>query len=291
MRRVHRRQCLAAAWMCLTALATVGGAQAPVFRSTADAVTVDVSVRRGNRPVTGLTVGDFVLTDNGVAQEIASLSYEALPIDVTVLLDVSGSVSGDTMDMLRRSIADLRKDLRRDDRLRLVAFNMQVRRVLDVDAPASALDAAFGALATGGSSAVFDAVAVALAFPGAANRRQFIALLTDGQDNASITTAAEVLDVARRTTPTVSVLLASPLRQQPTGVFADLAAATGGIATTVMPSDRLGDGFRRVLERFRSSYVLTFSPKGVRREGRHALDVRVARGGLDVRARREYIVR
>jgi hypothetical protein len=58
-----------------------------------------------------------------------------------------------------------------------------------------------------------------------------------------------------------------------------------------MPSDRLGDGFRRVLEQFRSSYVLTFSPKDVPREGRHALDVRVTRSGVNVRARREYIVR
>jgi Ca-activated chloride channel family protein len=264
--------------------------QVPVFRTSGDAVTVDVSVRRGNRPVTDLTVADFVLTDNGVEQQIAALSYEAQPIDVTVVLDISGSVSGETGEMLRRSVGDLRRDLRPVDRLRVVVFNMQVRRLLDLDAPPGALDAVLPTLVATGNSALYDALAVTLAAPSPPDRRPFIALFSDGLDNASITSAADLLEVARRTRPTVSVLLATPIRERPSGVYADLAAETGGIVTAIMPSDRLGDGFRRILEQFRSSYVLTFVPRGVPRTGRHALEVRVKRSGLDVRARREYVL-
>ena len=63
--------------------------QAPnaTFRTGVDAVAVEASVRRGNRPVTGLKIGDFQLLDNGVPQQISDLNYERLPIDVTVLLE------------------------------------------------------------------------------------------------------------------------------------------------------------------------------------------------------------
>jgi hypothetical protein len=131
---------------------------------------------------------------------------------------------------------------------------------------------------------------VAFATPTPPDRRSFVALFSDGQDNASITSPDDLFAVAARTTTTMSLLLASPVRRAPSGLFARLAADTGGVATAVMPSDRLGDGFRRALDQFRASYVLTFVPQGVPLSGRHRLDVRVNRPGVEVRARREYIV-
>ena len=55
---------------------------APVFRASADVVSVEASVRRDRRPVVGLTAADFTLLDNGVQQQITDVSYEKLPIDV-----------------------------------------------------------------------------------------------------------------------------------------------------------------------------------------------------------------
>ena len=44
-----------------------------------------------------------------------------------------------------------------------------------------------------------------------------------------------------------------------------------------------------MLREFRSSYVLYFTPHGVEPAGAHALEVRVRRAGVDVRARRGYV--
>lgn len=284
------RRLVSVAVLGVAALAPLAAQQETPFRASVDAVTVDVSVQRGGRPVSGLQVSDFTLTDNGVAQTIAGMTYERLPIDVTVLLDVSGSVSGAVMDMLRRSIADLQRDLQPADRLRLVAFNMRAQRLLAAGGTGTSLDGAFAALTPGGSSAVLDALVIALTSRVQPDHRHLVVLFSDGKDNASVSTPELLLDVARRTTPTVSVVLATPLREMPTGVYADLANETGGSVTPLMSNERLGDSLRRALDQFRSSYVLTFSPAGVSRAGDHLLDVRVSRQGVQVRARRGYSI-
>ena len=63
-------------------------------RATSDLVPVPVSVRRGTEFVSGLAAGDFELYDNGVRQEVATVSPATLGIDVSLVVDTSGSVIG-----------------------------------------------------------------------------------------------------------------------------------------------------------------------------------------------------
>ncbi len=273
------------------AVARAGAQDATVFRSNVDAVTVGVSVQRSGRPVSDLTPADFDLTDNGVAQTIAALSYEKLPIDLTVLLDVSTSVNGRLLDQLRRAVLDLRKSLQPQDRLRLVAVNMRILRVIDFDAPPSAIDAAFSGMTTGGASAVLDALAVSLASAAPPDRRQFAVIFTDGKDSISINTPDMLLDTARRTTAAVSIVLATPLRRPADRIYTDLANETGGSVVSLLPGETFGGMLQRALDQFRSSYVLTYTPTGVERTGAHTIGVRVKRSGVDVRARKGYEVR
>jgi VWFA-related protein len=279
---------------------------AATFRSGADVVTVEAAVRRDKRPLTGLKITDFELLDNGVAQEISDLNYERLPIDVTVVLDVSASVTGAVLDQLRQSVRQLKADLGARDRLKLIAFNMQVRRLVDFDSPAGAADTAFASLSGHGSSAIFDSVAVALAAPAPEGRRQLIVLFSDGQDSSSITDPEVLFEVARRTTPTVDIVLASAVAEHMASPFArspgrppitigrlydQLARETGGTVVATSTGDSLASTFRRVLADFRSSYVLYYTPRGVDRAGAHTLQVRVKLDGTEVRARRGYMWR
>ena len=275
------------------------------FRTGADVVAVEASVRREKRPVTGLKTSDFELLDNGVPQQISDLSYERLPIDVTVALDVSASVTGAVLDQLRQSVRQLKTDLGPRDRLKLVAFNMQIRRLADFAAPAAATDAAFASLSGRGSSAIFDAVAVQLAAPAPEARRQLIVLFTDGKDSSSISDPDTLFDVARRTTATVDIVLASaaPERSNATPyarspgrppitvgrMYDQLARETGGLVVPTAAGESLASTFRRTLTDFRASYVLYFTPQGVALSGSHTIDVRVKQDGTDVRARRGYV--
>ena len=298
-----------------------GAAQAPVrqvptFRASADVVTVDVSVRDGSRVVTGLSADQFVVLDNGVPQRVTDVSYGRLPIDVTVALDVSYSVTGRLLDQLRRAVGELMRDLRGDDRLKLILFNMRVSRVVDYTTDVAAVEAAIGTAAAGGGSSVRDALAVALVSASAPERRQLVVVFTDAADSSSTLAPDDLLDLAQRTNASVasvvpplvqvapvrpsaflartvvSSLFVRPAAAEGARLLERLAVETGGTQLRVTTRGSLGATFRRVLENFRSSYVLHFTPQGVERGGFHTLEVGVkGREGLTVRARRGYFWR
>jgi hypothetical protein len=72
-------------------------------------------------------------------------------------------------------------------------------------------------------------------------------------------------------------------------VLTHLARETGGEVVTMQPNGSIAQTFKRVLDDFRSSYVLHFAPQGVAAGGVHTLDVRVTRSGVAVRARKSYV--
>ena len=129
---------------------TVLAQQAPTFRTRADAVAVDVSVRDGTRVISNLTAGDFDVLDNDVPQQVTDVTFGKVPIDVTIVLDVSQSVSGATLERLRRGILQLMRDLNKEDRLKLMTFNMRVSRIIDFTANPSEVERALPTALGGG---------------------------------------------------------------------------------------------------------------------------------------------
>ena len=286
-------------------------AQQPTFRSGAAAVVVDVNVRdRNGRPITNLGLNDFEVLDNAVAQKVHDLSYGKVPIDVTIALDVSHSVTGDTLTRLRQAVVQLMRDLEKEDRLKLVLFNMRVDRTMDFSWDAKAVEAAIRTATAGGGTALLDTVSVAMVSASAPDRRQLIVVFTDGSDSSSTTTPEVLASVAQRTHATLTFVMpgvsspitiqsGSPLppitisRQRAIrGPLHDflttLARDTGGSVLPVARGVDLTAAFRRVLSDFRSTYVLYYTPREVERAGYHAIQVNVKRDGATVRARRGY---
>jgi VWFA-related protein len=282
--------------------------QQPTFRANVDLVTVDVSVRAGKRVVTGLTAADFEILDNNVAQEVADLSYEKLPIDVTVGLDVSQSVNGVLLDQLRTAVRQLVRDLTKQDRLKLVTFNQRIGRVIDFTTDVPAVSAAVKQVTAAGGTSLLDAIAVALVSASDTTRRQLVVMFSDGRDVHSISDGPMVVDVARRGNATLNLVRSIPARRSTVSddqvsvlpperaltpeqqFYTTLTGETGGLVVPlVAPGGDVTSIFRRLLSEFRSCYVLRFTPRGVDRGGYHTLAVRVKRPErLDVRARRGY---
>ena len=275
------------------------GQDAPpqTFRSAAAAVTVDVTVRdRSRRAITGLGPADFEVLDNGVRQRVTEVSYERLPIDVTVALDVSYSVTGDLLERLRRGVSQLMGDLGRPDRLKLILFNMRVTRSMDFTRDVKSVERSIRGAAAGGGTALLDTVSVALVSASSPDRRQLIVVFTDGSDTSSTTSPSTIIEVAGHARATVTFVVpttaptpvitfssaipiviptpaapaALPLPLPLSPLLATLAKETGGSVLPVGATADLSAAFRRVLEEFRSAYVLYYTPTGVDRAGYHA---------------------
>jgi VWFA-related protein len=181
-------------------------AQPPqIFRTATDAVLVDVSVRDGGRTVTGLRAEDFILTDNGVRQRIESVEATAVPIDLTLVVDVSGDPAGrwtpraspaKVAAEVEAQLADVRRILRPDDRLRVFAIERTIQQVAALS-PVSSL-APLRQMEIDGLSALYDTLAAALLQPVEPARRHVVIAATKGRDTISSIDARAVRTIAER---------------------------------------------------------------------------------------------
>jgi len=175
------------------------------FRTNTDVVFVDVSVRDGGRPVTGLRAEDFTLTDNGVRQRVESVEATAVPIDLTIVVDVSGNArspwgvrttTAKVTEYVQAEVARLGRLLRPEDRLRVLAVDRRVQQVLPLTAATSM--SPVRRIECDGLASLYDTLAAALLQPVEPARRHVVIASTKGQDNISAVTADAVRGIAER---------------------------------------------------------------------------------------------
>lgn len=279
--------------MLVAVVVAAPAARQVVFRSSVASVTVDVSVRREGRTVADLGVADFELRDSDVVQQIADVTRETLPIDVTFIIDLSGSVQGPLLAALTRSIAAVGQQLRDTDRASVVTFNHQVRQLRPLTPGGWPAGLELGTPT--GLTSLFDALTVALITPPEIGHRRMAIVFTDGIDTTSFLDGAGVVEIARRATTSVFTVALSEgtvrRAEKPAheALFRVLADTTGGALEVLQRDEDVSRSFAQAFEDFRTSYVLHYTYEGPARAGWHPLVVRVTRPGLfEVRARQGY---
>lgn len=128
------------ALICFWALSN--GAQEPTFRAGVTVVRVDAQVLEGGRSVPGLSAGDFVVRDEGAPQPIAYFAHESDPLDLLLLLDVSGSMRRHLEEMARAARRAAGR-LRPGDRAGIMFFSRRTELALALTADRDALEQAF----------------------------------------------------------------------------------------------------------------------------------------------------
>ena len=261
-------------------------AQGATFSSRVDAVRVDVLVTDNGQPVLGLTPSDFEVADNGVPQQVDLVSFDEIPLNAILVVDMSNSVDGDRRERLLRGAGALLGGLKPDDQAALVTFSHVVRRgtglTKDVGAVRAALERAAGVGDTGVIDGTFAGMMVAESDVG----RGLLIVFSDGVDTSSWLPASAVLDTARRSgVVSYAVSVRSAIRP---AFLEELTALTGGRLFEVERTQNLESVFLGVLEEFRHRYLVSYTPRGVTASGWHQLDVRVKRRGT-VKARPGYL--
>ena len=268
--------------------------QRAVFRGATDIVSVSVSVRTVEKAVAGLKASDFELKDNGVVQSIESFSIETLPIDVTLLLDLSGSVAGPRLDRLKHGVVETAGLLHPDDRLRLIGMQSELHQVFPFQAGGSTPNVE--SLSASGGTSLYDGLAAVMMRAVEPERRQLIVAYTDGQDTISILPIETVREMAGLADAVVQIVVPTIRGPRSSGMetvpgaslLNDLASRTGGQLFWMDLAGPIGEAFKQAIDDFRTSYVLRYTPQGVKRPGWHELSVRVTTGNYEVRARKGY---
>jgi VWFA-related protein len=293
----------------------IAAPQQPRFSSGTEAVQVDVEVKSGNRPVTGLGASDFELRDSGVLQNIRVVSFEVVPVSVLMALDASSSVKGDALAHLKDAARAAIQALTPQDEAALVTFSERVSLKSPWTRDRAALMSAIDRLDASGATALHDGLFTAMSLRGNASGRVLVLAFTDGLDTASWLDAPAVLESARATDVLVYGVSAASsftarsaeesaimLRQRPAMhrwfdedpilfphmLLEKVADATGGEMVYVNGTRDLAATFRSIVEGFKQRYLIAYTPAGVPAKGWHPIEVRVKGRRAAVRARRGY---
>jgi len=269
----------------LLAAGTGALAQAPSFSSEIEAVRVDVLVTDNGRLVQGLEPGDFEILDNGVPQKVELASFEEIPLNVVLALDMSASLDTGQVEHLRTAGKTLLDGLKKTDQAALVTFSHIVSQGSPLTSSFDRIRAALDQTATWGQTSLVDASFTGMMIGESDVGRSLLIVFTDGIDTRSWLTAEAVLETAKRCDV---VVYGIEVGRQRSSFPRDLSAATGGRLIEVESTKDLNATFRGILEEFRQRYLISYSPQGVTAGGWHRLDVRVKGRSFIVRARPGY---
>jgi VWFA-related protein len=261
--------------------------QSPAFSSKVEAVRVDVLVTDNGQPVRGLGPGDFEIVDNGVPQVVDLVSFDEVPLNVILALDMSDSVAGERLDQLRSAGERVLAALKTGDQAALVAFSHAVQLGARLTGDVASVQAVLAAAQSSGQTALIDGTYAGIMVGESDAGRALLIVFSDGVDTSSWLRADAVLDTARRADVVVyGVSVMSRLKPE---FLREITSLTGGRLFEIEKTTNLALTFLGILEEFRHRYLVSYTPKGVAKDGWHKLDVRVKNRRATIKARPGYL--
>ena len=268
------------------AVSVAGAAQ--TYKSRVESVRLDALVLDRGQPVLGLTADDFEIRDNGAPQTVTLLGAGALPLDVILLLDMSGSLSVQRLEALRAAGGALLDALGPADRAALVTFSREIHRAQPLTHDVGGVRRALERETPSGPTVLVDAMFAAIGMTDPGDRRSLLIVFSDGLDTASWLQPDAVVRAAERSDVVIYAVSTSSAKHAP-GLLRQVTDSTGGQLLEV-DSASLSTAFTRVLNEFRQRYVLSYTLSSAPSDGWHRLDVRVRNRDLTVKARPGYRV-
>jgi VWFA-related protein len=248
---------------------------------TATARVVDLQ----NRAIGDLKPEDFEVTESGEPREIISVKPVAAPVNLVLLLDVSGSVD-EYVNFIRKAARNFVNTVDKNDRVAVVLFNDDVKVLAGFTTDKTKLSASLDSFDAGGGTAYYDAIGYTLTetLRPLKGDRTAIVILTDGDDNRSFipfdALAGSIQESGALIYPLyVPTSLAAqgatqdlnaavdPLRQRYLNVSltskareegAQLAKLSGGVYYPITQLNQIQKAYEDIALQLRSAYDVTF---------------------------------
>ena len=300
----------------LVAIAFTVAAGAEQFKSGVEAVYLDVTVQAPDGTIVrGLTKDDFQIFEENVPQEVAVFSAEPAPISVGVLIDTSGSMTGERIAAAIRAAGALGRSLRPDDLWSISTFDFYRRTLIPWRPFNAAIIQSLQATPTGGTTELFKAVTEMVPFmQDTPHRKRAMLVITDGIDNSVIATlmrqqarpgpggalpdvgVTESLAKAQDALRSGEVLLyalginvASKAGAVHLPSLQRLAEPTGGTAMVASSLREVEETAQRIADELRQQYTLGFYPQKAADGQYRRLQVTTRNTAYRVRTRAGYL--
>lgn len=255
--------------------------QGPVatFRAYADLVLIPVTVTDSvNRFVLGLQKEDFHLFEDGVEQNVAHFSGEDAPLSVGVVFDESGSMAY-KIRTSREAAAQLLNTLDKSDEAFLVEFSDVAKVSIGFTDHTEEIQGALNNAHAAGLTAMLDAIENGLLeMKKARNSRKAIVIVSDGGDNSSHYTSAQIESLVRQADVQIYTMgVFEPVMsfgQTPEEVsgprlLSEISTQTGGRAFAAASPDDMPSVATRIGVELHNQYVLGYYPTNKTRDGKY----------------------
>ena len=282
----------------------VGGGQRSPFRSGVDVIAMNVTVTDASRRhLTDLDRQDFHIFEDGRPQRVTFFQKGSLPLALALLIDTSASMEL-TLAVAQEAAIGFVRELSPVDVAAVIDFDTRVQVRQGFTSDQAALEAAIRKTAAGGSTALYNAVYIALKDLNktmldetlAQSRRRAIVILSDGEDTSSLVAYDEVLALAARSDVAIYAIglqgrdisgVKRPNEAQ--FVLRRFAEQTGGRAFFPGDAKELAGIYGEIKAELASQYFLAYESDNARRDGQfRRVAVRVERAGAIARSRPGY---
>jgi VWFA-related protein len=250
-----------------------------LFNAETTLVLIPATVSdRSNRFVLGLHKEDFHLFEDGVEQKISRLSGEDAPLSIGLVFDISGSM--DTkLRISRQAAVQFLKTLNPQDEAFLIEFGDKANLSAGFTSDTKEIENQLNSLQPGGLTAMLDASEMALReMKKAKNPRKAIVIVSDGGDNNSHYSAAQIQTLVREADVQIyamgvfdSIFIPGLPNEQVSGprLLSQLAEQTGGRAFAASNASDLPSVAARIGIELRNQYVLEYTPRNQSKDGKY----------------------
>lgn len=288
-------KCLA---LCASTLVAVSAQSQPAFHADTWLVVLHaVATTRNGAAARDLDQRSVTVYENGRAQPIKVFRREDVPVSLGLLIDNSGS-----MRVLRQTVIEASRAFlaaaNADDEIFVMNFADKPRLAVPLTTNARAWEAALAGIDSAGGTAVRDAILAAETYlrQNATRDRKVLLLITDGHDNASKATTAEMrttIDQALDTTIFAVGLVRAESRGRTErgGELEDIVERTGGSLVWAKSPDDIPTIAVELARAIRQQYTIAYAPLNQALDGSYRnVRVRVSRSGpVSLRTRTGYL--
>ncbi len=141
--------------------------------------------QRDGRFITDLAQKDFAVFEDGKRQQIELFTTVKQPFTVVLVLDTSNSAR-DRLEVIQRMALAFAREVRPEDRLMVISFDNEIRRLTDFTADYQEIETAINQTESGFGKLLYEAVSDALDQLKTVEGRRAVILFSDGVDMKSI---------------------------------------------------------------------------------------------------------